>query len=245
LFAFQVEPLLTTRCLACHGSDPKDIKGELDLRHVAGLLKGGESGQAAVAPGKPGQSPLYLAATRGTDDWSAMPPKENDRLSASELEYLRQWIDAGAPWPEPKRLKKLRQQKNPWSTPGGIQVKTSGGLSPQWTDRTYNPLNLWAFQPLKLPQLPATPGHPVDRFIQDRLPAGLDLAPEADPLTLVRRVTFDLTGLPPSPKEVSNFLAASRQDPTQAWIALVDRLLASPHYGEQMTRHWLDVVRYA
>ncbi|MCP4812590.1 MAG: DUF1549 domain-containing protein, partial [Planctomycetaceae bacterium] len=82
-------------------------------------------------------------------------------------------------------------------------------------------------------------------FIQDRLPPGLDLAPEADPLTLVRRVTFDLTGLPPSPKEVSNFLATSRQDPEQAWIALVDRLLASPHYGEQMARHWLDVVRYA
>ncbi|MCP3691838.1 MAG: hypothetical protein GY917_06570, partial [Planctomycetaceae bacterium] len=196
-FAFQVEPLLTTRCLACHGNDPKDIKGELDLRNVAGLLKGGESGQAAVIPGKSAQSPLYLAAIRDSDEWSAMPPKENDRLAASELEHLRQWIDAGAPWPGSKRLEKLRQQKNPWRTPGGIQVKTSGGLSQQWTDRTYNPLNLWAFQPLKLPQLPATPGHPVDRFIQHRLPPALTLAPEADPLTLVRRVTFDLTGLPP------------------------------------------------
>ena len=244
-FAFQVEPLLTTRCLACHGNDPKDIKGELDLRNVAGLLKGGESGQAAVIPGKSAQSPLYLAAMRGSDEWSAMPPKENDRLAASELEHLRQWIDAGAPWPGSKRLEKLRQQKNPWRTPGGIQVETSGGLSQQWTDRTYNPLNLWAFQPLKTPAIPGPSGHPVDRFIQHRLPPALTLAPEADPLTLVRRVTFDLTGLPPTPGEVSLFLAASRQDPKQAWIALVDRLLASPHYGEQMARHWLDVVRYA
>ena len=121
-------------------------------------------------------------------------------------------------------------------------VKTSGGLSEDWTNRKYAPKNLWAYQPVKQPKLPIPTANPIDAFIGEQLPKGLNPAPLADRLTLIRRVTFDLTGLPPTPKEIDNFIKDQKPG---AYGRLLNRLLDSTHYGEQWGRHWLDVVRYA
>ena len=245
LFARKIQPLFKTKCLACHGEDPKKLKGELDVRSLAGLLKGGESEEPSIVPGKPEQSPLYLAVTREhEDDWSAMPPKENDKLTAKQVDYVKQWIVAGAPWPNAKRIVEIMRTPDPWGEPEGVTVKTSGGLDAAWTSRKYDPQKLWAYQPVKKPQPPAN-GHPIDAFINARLPKGLKPAPRAGAVALIRRVTYNLTGLPPTPKETFEFVAAWKKNPNAAWGALIDQLLASPHYGEQMARHWLDVVRYA
>ena len=245
LFARKIQPLFKTKCLACHGEDPKKLKGELDVRSLAGLLKGGESEEPSIVPGKPEQSPLYLAVTREhEDDWSAMPPKENDKLTAKQVDYVKQWIVAGAPWPNAKRIVEIMRTPDPWGEPEGVTVKTSGGLDAAWTSRKYDPQKLWSYQPVKKPQPPAN-GHPIDAFINARLPKGLKPAPRAGAVALIRRVTYNLTGLPPTPKETFEFVAAWKKNPNAAWGALIDQLLASPHYGEQMARHWLDVVRYA
>ena len=246
IFARKVLPLIKERCLPCHGEKPGKLKGEFDLRSRAGLLAGGESEKPSVVAGKPLESPLYLAVTRKyEDDWSAMPPKENDRLSEAEVKHIRDWIAGGAPWPGAKRLAQLLEQEDPWAAESGVTVKTSGGLNAGWTHRKYDPRGLWAYQPLDRPKVPGGSDHPVDAFIDARLPRGLKQAPRADPATLIRRAAYNLVGLPPSPKEVDDFLADWKKDPGEAWKALVERLLDSPHYGEQMARHWLDVVRYA
>ena len=128
LFARKVLPLFKEKCLACHGNDLKKLKGDLDLRNRAGLLKGGESEDPSIVPGKPLQSPLYLASTREhEDDWEPMPPKENDKLSTAQEVYLKDWIAGGAPWPDVKRIAELLKQKDPWAIEGGLRVKTSGG----------------------------------------------------------------------------------------------------------------------
>ena len=246
IFARKVMPLFKGRCLACHGEKPEKLKGEFDLRSRAGLLSGGESEKPAVVAGRPLESPLYLAVTREyEDDWKAMPPKKNDRLSDLEVKYIRDWIAGGAPWPDEKRLAELLAQKDPWATEGGVTVKTSGGLGAEWTNRKYDPEGLWAYQPLKRPKVPKEAANPIDAFIDARLPEGLKTAPQADPATLIRRTAYNLSGLPPSPKEVADFLATWKKDPAGAWQTLVEQLLESPHYGEQMARQWLDVVRYA
>ena len=245
-FARKVLPLFKERCLACHGEKPGKLKGDFDLRSRVGLLAGGESEQPSVVAGKPLESPLYLAVTRKhEDDWSAMPPKENDRLSEAEVKHIRDWIAGGAPWPGAKRLAELLEQEDPWAAEGGVTVKTSGGLNAGWSNRRYDPQDLWAYQPVKRPKVPRKDTNPIDAFIYANLPEGLEPAPQADPTTLIRRAAYNLTGLPPSPKEVDDFLADWKKDPGEAWKALVERLLESPHYGEQMARHWLDVVRYA
>ncbi|MDP7497706.1 MAG: c-type cytochrome domain-containing protein, partial [Roseibacillus sp.] len=139
LFARKVLPLFKQRCIACHGEDPKKkLKGEFDMRTRADLLKGGESEEPSLVPGKPLQSPLYLASTRAhEDDWEPMPPKENDKLSAKEIAYVRDWIAGGAPWPDAQRITVLLEQEDPWATEDGVLVKTSGGLSREWTNRKY------------------------------------------------------------------------------------------------------------
>ena len=171
-----------------------------------------------------------------------MPPKENDKLSAKEVGYIKDWIAGGAPWPNAKQLAELLKQKDPWAIEGGVLVKTSGGLSEDWTNRKYAKKNLWAYQPVKRSKLPMKTANPIDAFIYAQLPKGLKPAPLVDRLTLIRRVTFDLTGLPPTPGEIDDFLADTKPD---AYERLINRLLASTHYGEQWGRHWLDVVRYA
>jgi len=242
LFALKIAPLIKRKCLGCHGEDAKDLKGEFDVRSLSGLLKGGESGEASLVPGQPEESPLFSAIK-----WEGyeMPPKENDRLTAAEIELVRQWIAAGAPWPDDKRQAELRTAE--WSieqNEDGVLVKTSGGLSDEWTYRRYDPADLWSFRPVVAVAVPDGV-HPIDWFLQQKLnSAGFEMTDEADPQTLIRRATYDLIGLPPTPGETESFVNAYRQNPERAWNQLIDRLLESPHYGERWGQHWLDGVRF-
>ena len=245
LFTLKVLPLLKAKCFGCHGHDPKDVRGDYNLLTREGMLKGGESEEASLVPGKPNESPLYQAILW---DGLEMPPKENDRLTKEEIEYIRKWIVAGAPWPSAEA--QLRIKKKEWAVrqnEDGIIVDTSGGLSDDWTYRRYQPEDIWAFQPVKRPSVPSGKSkHAIDRFIDSKLKTvGLTPAGEADPRTLIRRITFDLTGLPPSPSEVSQFECAWSEDASKAWSSLVERLLKSQHYGERQAQRWFDVVRYA
>ncbi len=243
-FTLHVWPLLEAKCIACHGLDPAEMKGELNLTSRAGLLRGGESGKPSITLGKPDKSLLIEAIRRGE---LAMPPKDDDRLTEDQIAALEKWVADGAPWPSEVVQLAIRQAA--WQdldNEEGVIVRTSGGLSDDWTYRRYQAENLWAYQPIRKVKIEVLDRNPIDVLIERRLAAiGLNPAPSADPLTLVRRVTFDVIGLPPSPDEMQDFLIAWSVDAKQAWTNLVDRLLASPHYGEQAARHWLDVVRYA
>jgi hypothetical protein len=245
LFVRHVATILQEKCIGCHGADIEKREGGLDLSSRDGALLGGESGRTALVPNQPNTSGMLLAARRTHDEWSAMPPKESESLSAEQLTWLEQWIRGGAPWPDEQRSEVIRARyEDKWEKSDGIAVKTSKGLSASWTDRRYDPDSLWAYRPLRLPEdLPAA-DRVIDTLIADRFPPQLDNAPAADRRTLIRRATFDLTGLPPTIDEVRQFLEDSSDDAT-AFAKLVDRLLASPHYGERMAQHWLDVVRYA
>ncbi|MCC6356375.1 MAG: PSD1 domain-containing protein, partial [Verrucomicrobiae bacterium] len=242
-FAGKVYPVLQARCLSCHGNGPDGPKGGLDLRTRGALLKGGESMRPSVVPEEPDKSPLYIAVTREHPErWAAMPPKENDRLHRDQIDAIRRWIADGAPWPGEPRLSLLVERA---LDAQGIKVHTSGGLSPEWTQRRYKPEGLWAYRPIDRRDAPAGASNPVDAFIDRKLASvGLKPAPPADRRTLIRRASFDLLGLPPTPEEIDAFATDPAPD-GDAWARLVDRLLASPHYGEQMARHWLDVARYA
>ncbi len=250
LFDEQVRPLLAQKCLACHGEDGQ-VEGGLDLSSCAGLLRGGESKQPAITPGDPEKSRLLLAVTR-RDPKLVMPPEEADRLTDAQITSLRDWIAAGAPWvDEPATSAAKRVAANVWEATGpeGVEIPTSGGQSDSWTHRKYQPADLWAYRPLRrqaIPHLgldPADMANPIDAFIRSRL-AEREIKPAApaDRATWLRRATFDLTGLPPTPQELDAFLADVSPE---AAAKVLDRLLASPHYGEQMARLWLDVVRYS
>jgi mono/diheme cytochrome c family protein len=212
-----VKPLLAKHCIACHGPDKQ--RSGLRLDTAASALKGGNSGPAIV-PGKSGDSRLLIAVSGGTDDVTAMPPKDKPPLSKEEIAVLRAWVDAGAAAPANEAAAKL-------SSPAGQH---------------------WSFRPIARPAEPGVKNatwvrNPVDRFVLARLEKEkLAPSPEADRATLLRRVSLDLTGLPPSPQEVIDFLKDERPD---AYERVVDRLLASPHYGERWGRHWLDLARYA
>ena len=247
LFTFQVYPMIESKCFGCHGEDPQEVEGEFDIRSLKGMMKGGESGHSGLIPGDPENSPVYFAATREDEDF-AMPPKDNDKLSQGELNDLYAWIEAGAPWPDQQRRKELLAAGG-WDYQGKVAVKTSGALSETWANRKYNPTEIWAFYPLREQQIPwefvenDSTLNPIDAFVNEKLTEyGLARAPKADKLNLIRRATFDLLGLPPTAEEISTFMNDSSPD---AFSNLVDRLLDSPHYGEQWGRHWLDVVRYA
>ncbi|MFI4873860.1 MAG: PSD1 and planctomycete cytochrome C domain-containing protein, partial [Blastopirellula sp. JB062] len=247
-FTLKVLPVLQAKCFGCHGADPDDVRGDFDLTSRQGMLDGGESGEASILPGNPDESPLYQAVR-----WEGyeMPPKENDRLSEAETEQIRQWIAAGAPWPSPQRQAEIRQaDRMVAENEEGQLVATSGGTSPEWTSRRYAPDALWAFQPLRS-KTEILPGdrpleEAIDYFIEKKLAAhNLPAARMAKPRTLLRRATWDLTGLPPTPEEIDQFEQDWSNAPEQAWSRLIDRLLASPRYGERWARHWLDVTRYA
>lgn len=249
LFAARVLPLLQAKCFACHGPNADTREAELDLSRRDSMLRGGSSGAKVLVPGNANASLLYVAVTWQRDDLQ-MPPKENDRLTQEQTWWIRDWIDAGAPWPSEDRIRQLAESVRRRER-SGVRVVTSGGLDASWDQRVYRPEDLWAYQPLRAPRvplefLPDDPmAGPVDAFIGrglDRL--GLSAAPRADRRTLIRRATFDLWGLPPSPQDVEAFVRDPRDDAV-AFAAVVDRLLAGPHYGEQWGRHWLDVVRYA
>jgi hypothetical protein len=227
-FDKEVRPVLESRCVKCHGSAMQ--LGKLDLRSRTLALKGGEKGPG-LAPGNAAQSILYKRIA-GLEK-PAMPM--DGKLSAAEIETIRMWIDQGAAWE------------------GEIGSKPAAGGADPLKAIEESPLpprarEFWSFQPpvRKAPPTVSDPrwaNHPIDRFIRaDLEKRGLTPAPAADKRTLVRRAYLDLTGLPPTPAEVKEFLEDTRKD---AWEQLIDRLLASPHYGERWGRHWLDVARYA
>jgi Protein of unknown function (DUF1553)/Protein of unknown function (DUF1549)/Planctomycete cytochrome C len=211
-FRDKVAPILERRCLHCHGAVTQ--KGKLSLKTAAAALKGGDSGPAIV-PGKPEQS-ILLDMIGG--DPPEMPQQEPP-LSKQQVAAIRTWIERGADWP------------------AGLAL----------TDRRFEGQRWWAFEPLKRPPDPAVSGSswvrtPIDSFILSSLKRqGLIPSPEADRRTLIRRLSFDLIGLPPTPEEIDAFVGDSRPN---AYETLVDRLLASPHHGERWGRHWLDVVHY-
>ncbi len=263
-FALDVLPLLRQKCLGCHGGATDGIKGGLSVADRDGLLVGGESGEPAIVPGASDQGTL-LAAVRW--DGLEMPPKENDRLSGSQIAVIERWIEAGAPWPDEATLARYRAEVMAAGTSeDGVVVATSGGLSDDWTFRRYHPDDLWAFAPVQELSLDEQRAHAtgrssdradephdlafevavIDSLIAEPLvAAGLEPTGRADARTRIRRATFDLHGLPPTPEEVEAFVAASEVDADAAWETLIERLLASPRYGERWGQHWLDVTRYA
>lgn len=218
-FEKDVRPILKAQCFQCHGED-KVKKSGLDVRLRRFLVTGGKSG-AAIVVGKPEESHLVELIRSGE------MPKEKHRLSAHEVTTIEQWIQQGAVTarPEPETL----------------------GDEYQFTEEERE---WWSVQPIKRPAVPAKSDprerNAIDAFVQRSLVAnGLSFSPEADAVTLIRRLSFDLTGLPPTPEAISEFVVASKKDSEAAYLALVEKLLASPTYGERWGRHWLDVAGYA
>jgi mono/diheme cytochrome c family protein len=217
-FEQDVRPILKAHCFQCHGEGEK-LKGGLDTRLRRLLLKGGEDGPVIV-PGKAEKSPLFTAVRDGE------MPKGKEKLKQEQVEIIRRWIASGAKTagPEPAEL----------------------GAGPHFTEAEKK---FWFWQPVKRPVVPKVQSpkskvqNPVDAFLLAKLSEKkLSFSPEADKVTLIRRATFDLLGLPPTPVEVDAFLADKSAD---AYDKLIDRLLASPHYGERWGRHWMDVAGYA
>jgi hypothetical protein len=220
-FEKRVRPLLAAKCYSCHSATSKPVMGGLRLDTRQGLLQGGGHGPAIV-PGDPEKS-LLIRAVRFEEGAPKMPPA--GKLSRAEIEALEEWVRAGAPDP---------RQGGPASQPKPLAPEKAR--------------ERWPYRPLRPVALPSSaarplPVHPVDRFVAARLAArGLTFNPVADRRTLIRRASLDLLGLPPSPEEVRAFL---NDRAPGAWDRLLDRLLASPHYGERWGRHWLDVARWA
>ncbi len=246
LFSLKVKQIFSSKCFACHGGDPRKIKGEFDLTTQEGLLKGGESEEPGVVPGKPEASPIVLSIERKNEDF-LMPPKENDKLDPSQVEVIKRWVELGALWPDAKtQARYIDEERTKPVTSDGMLTKTSGGLSDEWTYRRYQPADLWAFQPVKKPRIPKDAGNPIDAFVDRKLKAaGFAPASQADFRTLVKRAYYALTGLPPTPYQIYQFRLQWDKEPDQAWDKLINQLLASPHYGERWAQHWLDVARYA
>ena len=240
LFALMVKPLLAEKCLACHGADSDDLQGGLDLRTRESLIAGGDSFESDVLiAGKGEKSMLYMTTTRQESGYE-MPPKEADQLSQEQQWWLRDWINAGAPWPADERVKEIQS-----TYAEGEQVMVSKALSPEWQDRRYEAEKLWAYRPIEASDVPEGK-HPVDWFINQKLDrTGLEPAQAAEPVALIRRMSYGLTGLPPLPEEVRRFTKAYQEDPDAAVKACVERLMDSVHYGEHFGWRWLDVARYA
>jgi hypothetical protein len=217
-FEKNVRPVLVEKCLSCHAGDKPKGKLRLDSRDA--VLAGGRGG-AIIVPGKPKDSRL-VTAIRHIDPDLKMPPTA--KLPEREIAVLAKWIELGAPWPDKLTL----------AAPDAITKAAASH---------------WAFRPVQRPPVPEIRNtkyeirNEIDRFILAKLSdARLSLSPRADKRTLIRRATFDLHGLPPTPDEVEAFL---KDDSPNAFGKLIDRLLASPRYGERWARHWLDLARYA
>jgi len=246
LFALKVRGILESKCFACHGQQGKKVKGEFNLTTRADLLKGGETSDDAVVPFHPEKS-LLMTAIEWKDEDYEMPPKENDRLTEKQIEQVKRWILLGAPWPNEERQKKyILEERSKEHTEDGVLVKTSGGLSDDWTYRRYKPEDVWAFQPLIKPGPSGSSPQLIDAFLQEKLrSAKVSPSPQADFRTLVKRAYHDLHGMPPTPFEIYQFRLSWDKNPDKAWSELIDQLLDSPHFGERSAQHWLDVARYA
>lgn len=207
-----VQPILQRSCYPCHGPDKQTAGYRLDVRSIA--LKGGDSGARAIVPHASAESRLVRYIS-GAEPDIVMPPPDSGvpPLSQDEIALIAAWIDAGPNWPD--------------------------DLANEPEDKPAH----WSLRPLVQPELPGDAANPIDAFIRAALDhKGLAPSPEADRRTLIRRVYFDLTGLPPAPEEVEAFV--NDPDP-KAYDALVDRLLASPRYGERWARHWFDTIQFA
>jgi hypothetical protein len=217
-FENKIRPVLADNCYKCHSTGADKVRGGLLLDSREAIRRGGDTAPAVV-PGHPDQS-LLIQAVRYTDPHLQMPPQK--QLSDVQIADLEKWVQMGAPDP-----------------------RTATGAQKNYADPN---VKHWAWQPLAKPAVPAVKNKswgqsPVDNFILAKLEAqGFTPNPIADKRTLIRRATFDLIGLPPTPEEVEAFVA---DDSPEAFAAVVDRLLASPHYGERWGRHWLDVARYS
>ena len=241
LFVFEIYPILESKCFSCHGNDPDKIEAGLDLRTRQSLNKGSHHHTKLIEDGRPEFSPLYQAIARNDPEY-AMPPKEGDALTSDEVQAFYSWIVAGAPWPDQLTRKKIAAQAGPRSY-NRIRVRTSPGQSESWDLRFYRPQDLWAYRPLRRvrPDQHSPDQHPIDFFINRKLKqVGLKPSQKATRLELIKRLYFDLSGLPPNPRDLSWLL-----DEAIPATEIVSKLLRSPHYGEQWARHWLDVVRYA
>ena len=246
LFSLKINAILESKCLACHSAMKGKIKGDLDLSSRKGILLGGETSEKVLVPGQPEQS-LLMTAIQWKDEDYEMPPKENDRLSEEQIGWMREWIRLGAPWPDQATRKRyLLEERAKPVTEDGILVKTSGGLSDEWTYRRYKPEDMWAFQSLEQPEVPIPGLNPIDSFVRAKLDQKkIEPGPTAPFRDLVKRAYLDLHGLTPTPYEIYQFRLAWDKDPQKAWVDLIDKLLESPHYGERSAQHWLDVARYA
>ncbi|WP_435006109.1 DUF1553 domain-containing protein [Tundrisphaera lichenicola] len=224
-FEKKIRPLLATHCWKCHG--PEKSKGGLRLDSAEAIHRGGDTGPGLV-PNKPEES-LLIQAILYEDDLLKMPPK--GKLDESDLKELVDWVKTGAIWPEDGSTQPVDLTVKP-DRPDPIQAGRS----------------FWAFQAIKDPPPPNVENggwakSPIDRFILSGLEANhLEPAPPAEKRDLIRRATFDLTGIPPTPQEIEQFL---EDEAPNAFERVIDRLLASPRYGERWGRHWLDLARYA
>jgi mono/diheme cytochrome c family protein len=216
-FENKVRPILANNCYTCH-TDGAAANLHVDSRES--LMKGGKSGPALV-PGDPAKS-LMIQAVEQT---GRLKMPQGGRLTAAEVETLKVWVKMGAPW-----------------------ENTTARVTPATDTVTPQQRAFWSFQPIQMPEEPKVKDGgwaktPIDKFVLAKLESqGLKPAPPADKLTLIRRATFDLTGLPPTPEEIEAFV---KDKSPNAFAKVVDRLLASPRYGERWGRHWLDVARYA
>jgi len=241
-FEKKIRPLLAEHCYKCHSLEAEKLKSGLFLDSKEGMLKGGESGKPAIVPGNADAS-LLIQAIRYQNEELQMPPPKAGRLNEQQIADLTAWVNSGAPDP---------------------RTKAASGATPL-ADKYQKARTHWAFQPVKNPPVPEIGDRtasekfpagtrrrssatgvaqtPIDNFILAELAKkGLQLSPPTDKRTLIRRATFDLTGLPPTLEEVDAFLADKTPG---SFNRVVDRLLASPHYGERWGRYWLDVARFA
>ncbi|MEM6469738.1 MAG: DUF1549 domain-containing protein, partial [Planctomycetota bacterium] len=240
LFALSVKPILTEKCIACHGADPEDIAGDFDLRTRESMMRGGYSFESDVVLLGDGESSMLYRTVARTEVDYEMPPKEADALTEEQAWMVRDWINAGAPWPDEARVRSIQAEYAK-----GEQVVTSRALSADWQNRRYESAKLWSYRAIEQVDVPKDV-HPIDWFIEERLSElGLEAAKTASAHELVRRLSFGLTGLPPSPRVVRSFSEDYQTDVRAAVDAFVSLTTESPHYGEHFALRWLDVVRYA
>lgn len=224
-FESKVRPLLVQHCYDCHSTDAKKLKAALYVDSREGILKGGDSGPAVTA-GKPNESLLIDAVKYKSFE---MPP--DGKLQSEQIAALERWVKMGAPWPA---------------------VTTTQAVTPpeQMIDWDTARQSHWAWQPVERPEIPQIADkdnlQPIDALAAvERSAAGLTPSLRAPSAVLARRMYLDLVGIPPTPTQVEEFVAASKRNPQHATVELVEQLLASPLYGQRWGRHWLDVARYS